>query len=435
MPMEARQSTPTRGTGTGETREAGLRVVLLSTVYPSAALPLHGLFVQRRLDSVPGLAGARVVAPTPWFPLASSPRRGFRPRLPRREVVAGRAVEHPRFLSVPRFAKAMDGPSLFLRLLPLLRRLHRSEPIDVLDVHFVYPEGFAAVLLGRALNVPVVLTLRGVLGQLGGFRVRRAEAAFALRRAERVVALSDSLRAMAAALGRPARSIAVIPNAVDGDVFTLLERADARRRLGLAGPGPRLLFVGTPSPRKGIERVLDALPALAERWPAIELLVVGGPGAERSSPQGLRRYAARLGVADRLVLAGPHPPGELAPWYSAADAFVLPSRLEGSPNAVLEALACGTPVVATPVGEIPEVLADSGGGVLAPREGDGNLAPAIAAALDRDWDRAALRWWALRRRWADVGEAVREQLRGAVRDHAARRGRADAAAVAPEAAR
>jgi len=87
------------------------------------------------------------------------------------------------------------------------------------------------------------------------------------------------------------------------------------------------------------------------------------------------------------------------------------------------------------VGEIPEVLASSGGGVLAPREGDGDLAPAIAAALDRDWDRAALRSWALRRRWTDVGEAVSEQLRGATRDHAARRGRAGAATVAPGVAR
>ena len=433
MAMEPREQTA--GRATGETREAGLRVVLLSTVYPSAALPFHGLFVQRRLDSVAGLAGARVVAPAPWFPLASSPRRGFRPRLPSREDVAGRAVEHPRFLSVPRFGKALDGPSLFLRLLPLLRRLHREEPIDVLDAHFVYPEGFAAVLLGRALEVPVVLTLRGVLGQLGGFRVRRAEAAFALRRAERVVALSESLRAMAVELGRPAHRIAVIPNAVDGEVFTPLDRAEARRRLGLAGPGPRLLFVGTPSPRKGIERVLDALPALAGRWPTIELMMVGGPGAERSSPHALRRRAERLGVAERLVFAGPRPPEELAAWYSAADAFVLPSRLEGSPNAVLEALACGTPVVATPVGEIPEVLAASGGGVLAPLEGDGDLAPAVAAALGRDWDRGALRSWALRRRWADVGEAVLEQLRGATRDHAERRGRAGAATVAPEVAR
>jgi glycosyltransferase involved in cell wall biosynthesis len=414
----------------------GPRVLLLSTVYPSAARPLHGLFVQRRLDSVPGLGDARVVAPAPWFPLASSPRRAFRPRLPRREVVAGRPVEHPRFFSLPGLGKALDGPSLFLRLLPLVRRMRREAPIDVLDAHFVYPEGFAAVLLGRALDLPVVLTLRGVLGQLGAFRLRRAEAAFALRRADRVVALSDSLRRLAVELGRPPERIAVIPNAVDGDVFVPIDRDEARRRLGLEGPGPRLLFVGTPSPRKGLDRVLDALPALAARWPGIELLVVGGPGAEWSSPGALRSRAARAGAASRLRLVGPRPPEELAAWYSAADLFVLPSRLEGSPNAVLEALACGTPVVATPAGEIPEVLAASGGGVLAPRDGEGDLAPAVAAALERDWDRAALRAWALGRRWPDVGEAVLETLRGAVRDHAARRGRDRAAgAVASEAAR
>jgi teichuronic acid biosynthesis glycosyltransferase TuaC len=410
----------------------GLRVVSLSTVYPSARLPWQGLFVERRLASVPGLASARVVAPAPWFPLASRPRAGFRPPLPRREVVGGRSVERPRFLSLPRFGKALDGPSLFLRLLPVLRRLRREEPVDVLDAHFVYPEGFAAVLLGRAFDLPVVLTLRGVLGQIGGFPVRRAEAAFALRGADRVIALSESLREMAAALGRPTERIALVPNAVDGELFASVERDEARDRLGLTGPGPRLLFVGTPSPRKGLERVVDALPDLAARWPGIELLVVGGAGAERSSPAGLRRRARRAGVGDRLTLVGARPPEELAAWYSAADLFVLPSRLEGSPNALLEALACGTPAVATPVGEIPEVLAASGGGLLAPPEGD--LAPVLGEALSREWDRQAMRNWAVGRRWPDVGAAVLEQLRGAVVDHARRRAR-EARTVAPEAAR
>jgi glycosyltransferase involved in cell wall biosynthesis len=410
----------------------GLRLVLLSTVYPSAREPWQGLFVQRRLDSVPGLASARVVAPAPWFPLASRPGTGFRPPRPRREVVGGRTVERPRFLSIPRFGKALDGPSLFLRSLPVLRRLSREEPIDVLDAHFVYPEGFAAVLLGRALGLPVVLTLRGVLGQLAAFPARRAEAAFALRSADRVIALSESLREMAAALGRPAERVALIPNAVDGELFACLDRGEARRRLGLTGPGPRLLFVGTPSPRKGLERVVDALPALAARWPQVELLVVGGSGAERSSPDALRRRARRLGVGDRIAFVGARPPEQLAAWYSAADLFVLPSRLEGSPNALLEALACGTPAVATPVGEIAEVLASSGGGLLAPQAGD--LAPTLEAALSRGWDRGAIRAWALRRRWPEVGAAVRDELRGAVEEHAARRPR-PARAPAPEAAR
>ena len=410
----------------------GLRVVSLSTVYPSARLPWQGLFVERRLASVPGLASARVVAPAPWFPLASRPRAGFRPPLPRREVVGGRSVERPRFLSLPRFGKALDGPSLFLRLLPVLRRLRREEPVDVLDAHFVYPEGFAAVLLGRMLDLPVVLTLRGVLGQIGGFPVRRAEAAFALRAADRVIALSESLREMAAALGRPAERIALVPNAVDGELFASIDRGEARGRLGLTGPGPRLLFVGTASPRKGLERVVDALPDLAARWPGIELLVVGGAGAERSSPAALRRHARRAGVGDRLTFVGARPPEELAAWYSAADLFVLPSRLEGSPNALLEALACGTPAVATPVGEIPEVLAASGGGLLARSEGD--LAPVLGEALSREWDRRAMRNWAVGRRWPDVGAAVLEQLRGAVADHAQRRAR-EARTVAPEAAR
>jgi teichuronic acid biosynthesis glycosyltransferase TuaC len=220
------------------------------------------------------------------------------------------------------------------------------------------------------------------------------------------------------ALGIPAERVRVIENGIDGDLFRPLDRAAARRGLGLPDAGPVLVTVGTLAPRKGFHLVIEALPALAERFPGIRYLLVGGAGAEGAMERGLRDLAARLGVADRLVFAGPRRRDELAAWYSAADLSVLASAHEGCPNVVLESLACGTPVVATPVGSIPSILSDPDAGLLAERNVPA-LTAAITAALSRTWDRGRVRARIAGRTWTAVGREVREEIDKALQPGAA----------------
>ena len=388
------------------------RVLLLSTVFPNAAQPHHGTFVRERMRGLPPDVSVRVVAPAPWFPLLSGLRPGLRPELPREEMQDGVPVHHPRFFSIPGVFKCLDGLFLFLSILPLLLRLRREFPFEVIDAHFTYPEGLAAVLAGRVLGVPVVITERGTLPLLARHRLRRPQLRFALRRAARLVAVSDSLRRSMVELGTAAERVRVIENGVDSEAFHPIDRIEARRALGLAKYGPLLVSVGTLAPRKGFHLVMEAVASLARRYPRIRFAMVGGAGAEGAMEGELRQLAARLGIADRIIFAGPRGRSELAVWYGAADLFVLASAHEGCPNVVLEALACGTPVVATPVGSIPEILAGSEAGLLAEREVS-QLAAAIGAALDRSWDRDRLRDRVAARTWSTVGLECAEELREA----------------------
>lgn len=385
-----------------------LRALLVSTVFPNAALPHHGLFVRRRLQSLPPWVEARVLAPAPWFPGTAGLRPGYRQPVAALEDQDGLAVHHPRFLSFPGVFKSLDGLLLLRALLPAARRLRRQFDFEIVDAHFAYPEGLAAVLLGRALRLPVVLTLRGTLPQLAHHRLRRAQAGHAVRRADRVIALSQSLRAEAASLGRPARDIRVIGNGVDADRFRPLDREDARRRLNLPEAGSYLISVGTLVRRKGVHLVLEALAALRQEGLDLRYLVVGGAGAEGWYGSDLRRQVARLRLEPYVTFAGAQPPSELAWWYSAADAFVLASELEGSSNALLEAIACGTPAVATATGDAAEVLAESDAGVLVAARAVAALRQGIVSALGRSWDRQRLHAWARGRSWAAVGEQVGE---------------------------
>ncbi|MFL6193315.1 MAG: glycosyltransferase family 4 protein [Thermoanaerobaculia bacterium] len=412
--------------------EPSLRVLLFSVVFPNAAQPHYGTFVRERMRGLPAGVDVRVVAPKPWFPFVSGLRPGFRPEVPREEDHDGVRVFHPRFLSFPGFLKCLDGLLLFLCTLPLLRRLRREERFDVIDAHFVYPDGLAAVLAGLVLRVPVTITLRGMLPLLVPFRLRRPQLRFALRRASRIVAVSESLKRDAVALGIPGEKIRVIENGIDPAAFHPIDRTEARRSLGLPKYGPLLASVGTLAPRKGFHLVMEAMAKLRRTWPTLRFAVVGGDGPEGSQGAELRALAARLGLQERVIFAGPRKSAELASWYCAADLFVLATAHEGCPNVVLEALACGTPVVATPVGNIPELLAGPDSGIVVERTVEA-LAAGLDQALKRAWDPDKVRARVASRTWAVVSREHAEELLAASSSLSRSRGRAGEGALPREA--
>lgn len=139
-------------------------IVVLSSLFPSSVQPGAGLFIRERMFRVARNLPVTVVAPTPWFPLQNLIRRfkpHFRPGAPVHERQSGIDVWFPRFLSVPGAFKKLDGLMMALCALPRLRRLKAAGQLDIIDAHFAYPDGYAASLLSRWLQVPYTITLRG----------------------------------------------------------------------------------------------------------------------------------------------------------------------------------------------------------------------------------------------------------------------------------
>ncbi len=389
-----------------------MRVLAFTTVFPSAERPQHGLFVLERLRRCAELAEIRVIAPRPFH---------ARPAPPRHERIGGLAVEHPTFWYAPRYGKWLDGLALYASSLAAARRLRRGFDFDVIDAHFGYPDGFAAVLLGRSLGRPVVVTLRGTepLVAAADWRRRRA-LAWALRHADRLIAVSHPLAEQARALmaehgaGAAAPPVEVIANGVDTALFAPGDRAAARQALGQPGQGRLLVSVGHLSARKGFQRVLRVLPEVLRAAPDLRFAVVGGRGGEPDNGEELRRLAADPALAGRVVFAGPQSPAQVATWLRAADLFVLASDHEGCPNVVWEALACGLPVVATAVGEVPRMVPPFAGNLVQDPEDRAALRDALVAALATPRDAAAIQAWAARHTWDAVAARVMEQWRAAV---------------------
>jgi glycosyltransferase involved in cell wall biosynthesis len=367
-----------------------IRLLTFSTLYPNAAQPNHGVFVENRLRQLlaGGAARSTVLAPVPWFPFASERFGAWAAfaRAPGTETRHGIAVHHPRFPVIPRVGMNLAPWLLFRAALPALRRLLAAGlTFDAIDAHYVYPDGVAAVWLGRALGRPVVITARGTdVNLIPRYAMPRRLIRGAIAGAAALIAVSGALREALIGLGAPAEKVTVLRNGVDTALFRPpADRAAARAALGLAGP--TLISVGHLIERKGHHLAIEALADL----PGWSLLIVG-EGPERPR---LAALAAQPGLAGRVRLLGARPHAELPGLYGAADALVLASSREGWANVLLEAMACGTPVVASDIWGNPEVVRAPEAGRLVPRE-----AAAIAAGV-RDLaaaapDRAATRAYA-----------------------------------------
>ena len=350
--------------------DAPLALLTYSNLFPNARQPRHGIFIERRLRHLMAdfPVEARVVAPVPWFPFrgARFGEYGVYASVPREEQQGDVHVWHPRWPVIPKVSWQVSPLLMYAATRRLVRRLHAARPIDVIDAHFFYPDGVAAVMVARELGIPVCVSARGSdIAQMSEFALPRRWIQWAAARADGLVTVASALRDRLVELGVAAERIRVLRNGVDLERFRPLDREVLRAELELTGPV--LLAVGNLVELKGHHLVIEALAAA----PEYTLLLIG-EGPER---QRLERLAQAHGVADRVRFIGLVPQIDLPRYYAAADALVLASSREGWANVLLESMACGTPVVATRVWGTPEVVAAPAAGVLVDeRSPDGILA-------------------------------------------------------------
>jgi len=395
-----------------------VKLLVFSSLFPNVTERHHGVFVKNRLEHYLDRHGgsATVVAPVPLAPPVG-PRRWTRWRdVPRHEHVDGLSVFHPRYLAPPGFGDKWRARLMAAGVRSCLLERTRAIGPHVLDAHYAYPDGVAAFRLRETLSaalgrrLPLVLTCRGTdLNLLPKLPSVRPQIAEALRGADHVVCVAEALRAVALELGVPADRVTTLRNGVDTELFSPGDRATARRHVGLDADARIVLCVGHLIERKGQHHLLEAFAREYGASPEPCRLVLVGQGEARES---LARKAVELGVDHRVVFAGAVRHEDLVEWYRAADVLVLASSREGWPNVVLEALACGTPVVATRVWGTPEILGGNPAGLLVDASVDG-----LAEGLRRhvELDAGAARAWAERHTWeptVDGMHAIFERVAG-----------------------
>jgi glycosyltransferase involved in cell wall biosynthesis len=402
-----------------------MNVLVLSHMFPNRLYANAGIFV---LEQAKALRAAgvslRVVSPTPLAPRSMSFVPGVRKYsvIPPHSVVDGFYIEHPRVPTLPKnLAFAWSGIMFYLSCRKLLERMIREWGVDVIHAHAVLPDGFAAILLGREFGVPVVCTAHGADVNVYPRHNRfvRWASRWSLRHADHVVAVSGNLRDEAFVLAGT-RAISVVHNGADSEIFRFRPQAEAREKLKLSVKGKLITFVGYLRSEKALAYLLEAFAHL--RASDTHLCLVGdGPLKD-----ALISKAKELGVIDQCLFAGERPHSEIPLWISASDCIVLPSLSEGLPTILPEAMLCGIPVIATPVGGIPEIIRDAETGLLVECRDSRGLAQSIEQLL---WDDALARRIAARAQefagnsltWARNARAMLEIYQDTVRRFAARR--------------
>ncbi|MGC2416028.1 MAG: glycosyltransferase [Stellaceae bacterium] len=335
-----------------------------------------------------GAVSARVVAPCPWFPFGSEKFGEYAvfARVPRSETRHGIAIDHPRFPLLPRIGMSSAPLFLFAAVLPLLRRqIREGRDFDLIDAHYFYPDGVAAVLLGRTLGRPVVITARGTdLNLISTYAVPRRWIQWAAKQAAGLITVSNGLTRRLEALGVAPQRVRMLRNGVDLAVFHPFDREAARRALGFTRP--TLLAVGNLVPLKRHFLIVEALAQLEN----IDLAIVGD-GPERPQIEALAR---KLRVADRVRLLGRRPQESLPEIYSAADLLVHPSLREGWPNVLLESMACGTAVVVANFDGVADIVTSPEAGRILAEATPRCLAETVRDLLAAPPARAATRHYA-----------------------------------------
>lgn len=371
-----------------------IRLLVFTTLYPNAAQPYHGIFVEERLRHLlaTGKIQARVLAPVPWFPSSNARfgRYAAFAQVPRFERRHGIEIWHPRYPVIPKVGMTLAPFLLAAAMWPILHQMRREEAFDAVDAHYFYPDGVAAVWLAKRLGKPITVTARGSdINVLAQYRWPRRAIVAAARSADSVVTVSRALAQRLIKLGVPEAGVCVLRNGVDLKRFQAGESNALHRDFGVQGHV--LLSVGHLVEGKGHHLVIDAL----ERLPGYSL-VIAGAGSEDAA---LRKRIKARGLEERVRLAGAVCRDRLIDYYRAAFALLLASRREGMPNVVLEALACGTPVVATSVGGIREILKEPQTGRLVGARTAEALSEAVQDLANSGVDRDAIRRYAERFGW------------------------------------
>jgi glycosyltransferase involved in cell wall biosynthesis len=369
--------------------------------------PSHGLFVETRLKNLllSGQIEAKVVAPVPWFPFRHPwfSHYAVFANTPEQESRSGIAIQHPRYPLLPKIGMSIAPFFLAIGAIPAIRKL-KSEgyDFDLIDAHYFYPDGVAAVLIGRYFNKPVVITARGTdVSLIPKFMIPRRLILWAANRADGLITVCAALRDELINLGVAPAKVTTLRNGVDLELFHPINRDEQRKRFGWSAF--TLLSVGNLIPLKGHDLVIDSLADLPEAR-----LIIAGTGPELNN---LIALAQRRGVADRVTFVGVLPQTELVCYYGAADALVLASSREGWANVLLESMACGTPVIASRVWGTPEVVASEAAGILMQERSAGGITASVRQLQSNYPDRKETRRYAEKFGWGQTSEGQLDLFR------------------------
>lgn len=333
-------------------------LVVVSNLYPNINEPNRGIFIKHLTENLTDKYQVTVVSPVPWRPRIINRLRGVN-SIPDQKIVNGIQVYYPRHIVIPKILRSTYGWFMSLTLGRILRKINSKKAIDIISAHWVYPDGYGAVKAAKNMRIPITVHALGCdINEYSKYTNRRKRIIEALKGCDRVVVKSQDLAIKVASLIGGNHKTHTIMNGVDNKKFKVLDIAQSKKDLGLDLDEDFLLFIGNIQEEKGLIYLLEAFSRLKEK--NIKLVVIGdGPQKKE-----MEDFVSSFDLEKNIRFIGARPHDEIPLFLNAANGLCLPSLREGCPNIVLEALSCGTPVLASRVGAVPQIIKEKHQGVV-----------------------------------------------------------------------
>lgn len=365
------------------------KILVISHLFPNNIENSKGIFVFDQVKKLSKLNDIKIISPIIWIPFSYFFGSWGKLRKVNHKIsINSIDVYYPRYFAIPLrirskilmwFAGFIYSFHVFLKILEIKREFN----FDIIHSHFAFPDGFSSVILGRIFKKPVVITVHGSDINLYTEEKNHLKpmVVYALKNASHIVVVSTALKEKVIKLGIDENKISVIPNGYDSELFKPIDKYDARKNLGLPTDRKILLFVGNLYPVKGVSYLIEAMKIISERSNNIMLTLVGEGYLKPQLQSTVKEY----GLSSKVLFAGSQPHERIPLWMNACDLLVLPSVSEGFGAVLIEAAACGKPIVASDIGGIPEASNKFGRKLVPPKDPQA-LANSILEALDSNFN-------------------------------------------------
>jgi glycosyltransferase involved in cell wall biosynthesis len=362
-------------------------ILIFSNLFPNSERVHRGRFTAQLSLELNKEVNLKVVSPLPYMPktnLLKNYELYFSySKVPKEWQWNNIDVFYPKYLHIPKITVPIQAASIALFSKSILKRLYTKYHIDLINVHFAYPDGFAAVLIGKKIGIPVVTTVLGSdINNQYKYKIQKSILYWTLKNSDIITTVSNSLREKVICLGIKEEKVITTPNGINKSLFYPRNKINIREKLQLKNNIKYLIYVGFFNKVKGIKYLLNSILLLKkmDRLKFHTLIVGNGP-----LNTFVRSFIDSNSLNDNISLLGIKPHDEVPLWISASDLLCLPSLNEGHPNIILESLSCGVPVIASKVGGIPEII-NKYNGILVPPANSRILAESISLAINRKWD-------------------------------------------------
>ncbi len=382
-----------------------MKALIISHMYPSTANSVAGIFVQEQVkELIRQNCEVKVISPIPWTPFPikylSKKWKNYS-EIPLVEEKDGVTVYYPRHITFPKAGLfEHSGSFMYYGIKKLVQTIYKNFKFDLVNAYTVLPDGFSAVLLKRKINVPTIITLLGDDLLDYPYRNKRVftNTKRALNKATKIIAVSRHLKNRAINdFGIPSEKIAVIYTGHDEKNFNLGERKQQESSI------KNILFLGNIIESKGVFDLLKAISIIRNSDEKLFARLSWRFVGKITDREKLTNFLNVYKLRNNVEVVGEVPRDEVAKYMKRADFFILPSWSEGMPVALLEAIACGLPVIATTVGGIPEVVNENTGVLVEPKKPQ-ELACGIISALSRNWDQESIGEYAKNYTWEKNAE-------------------------------